>query len=1171
MWPPLLLQSRRSPRPPSRPSFSSCLRLLLRVAVTVALSLSAKVLPANASASAAIPLQVPAAPEIVLSSPQNGEVLEATTVVIKIELRDFVMPLLGRRLCIGLASRDPDWRKEVCLDELLNGGLLSIDGLLLGADYTLRVLLEDSGHVAATAMRFFSVGVVDVPALPRDVDERLVSSGRLVGVGSPVPGAGSGPAATATFAHPRAMSIEDALLLGTQLLWGNAEDVQHAAAGHHVWVAPSSAHNNHVADNRGDKLRSGDPNHLWNDREHEERDGGSESASSFAGSNDYSQPYRQYAHAVFQAVRAAKPSQSDAAHGIAISHLHAGEYRQCIAILEDELDDVSLRKAAAVRAFEMLREQQRQNDPFFGGDAADGADDRGGERSAVTGAQRAGQGATSTQRETEEDVDIFDDSADDGFDAFSDDDFEAWLLGTDDVDQFENEESADDDSDDDALRRSANSEHRSPPVATALNEVDRVALRVARERGEHELRNTLGECLRQSGAFIEAAQQYRASIDVAPQRYCAAKSNLALVLESLSELEEALSQYSAARDCVRSENEELREVSPDGGMARDNTNRGIDDDIELVSAPGNAPASAAYTNRLGEQATAQECMLMARMAQFEKAQRCLDTALQAHPESALLHNVYGVILMDQAEWSQALQHLERAVANGYSHALLNVATIFEIQGSLDEAAALFQRAYSSLKDDAQAGAYLRVKSALIVPKIMRSMNETATVRSRLAGVLKTLINQRAPLQIDDPLNAGLTKGFYLAYHGLSNLNLKTQIAKLYTRATPSLSYVAPAIAHGAGRGSSGGSGNRIFVGFVSRFFYRHSILKLMEGMIARLPRSRFYVVIFVVAPPSDAEIHHLRLVADEVVPLPQDLASCRERIQAWSLDVLVYPEIGMDPVAFFLAFARLAPVQAVWWGHPDTTGIPTIDYFISSDVEVPEAQNFYTEKLIRLKGLGTYFERPAVPRLWTNASFASQLRFNLRVPSDANLYFCAQSLFKFHVHFDAAIRGILERDREGFVVMLKGRHPSWLRQLQQRLRGSLGDLLYSRILFIPRMKSNQLMQHVAGATLMLDPFPFGGGVTSMEGFSLGVPIVTLGSSKFLRGRLTLAMYRDMDIWDCVADNVSQYIDIAVSIGTNKTLRAHLHKRILDRSDRIFEDQRAVQQWEEFLVNASTIR
>lgn len=50
----------------------------------------------------------------------------------------------------------------------------------------------------------------------------------------------------------------------------------------------------------------------------------------------------------------------------------------------------------------------------------------------------------------------------------------------------------------------------------------------------------------------------------------------------------------------------------------------------------------------------------------------------------------------------------------YSQALLNVATIYEIQGELDKAAALFQQAYSSLKDDAQAGAYLRVKSALIV-------------------------------------------------------------------------------------------------------------------------------------------------------------------------------------------------------------------------------------------------------------------------------------------------------------------------------------------------------------------------------------------------------------------------------------------------------------------------
>ncbi len=41
-----------------------------------------------------------------------------------------------------------------------------------------------------------------------------------------------------------------------------------------------------------------------------------------------------------------------------------------------------------------------------------------------------------------------------------------------------------------------------------------------------------------------------------------------------------------------------------------------------------------------------------------------------------------------------------------------------------------------------------------------------------------------------------------------------------------------------------------------------------------------------------------------------------------SLDILFYPDLGMTPLTYFLAFARLAPVQCVSWGHPVTTGIP---------------------------------------------------------------------------------------------------------------------------------------------------------------------------------------------------------------------------------------------------------
>ncbi len=46
-----------------------------------------------------------------------------------------------------------------------------------------------------------------------------------------------------------------------------------------------------------------------------------------------------------------------------------------------------------------------------------------------------------------------------------------------------------------------------------------------------------------------------------------------------------------------------------------------------------------------------------------------------------------------------------------------------------------------------------------------------------------------------------------------------------------------------------------------------------------------------------------------------------------ALDVLIYPEVGMEPLIEQLAAMRLAPLQCALWGHPVTTGLPTIDVF----------------------------------------------------------------------------------------------------------------------------------------------------------------------------------------------------------------------------------------------------
>src|SRR5207253_6863521 len=117
-----------------------------------------------------------------------------------------------------------------------------------------------------------------------------------------------------------------------------------------------------------------------------------------------------------------------------------------------------------------------------------------------------------------------------------------------------------------------------------------------------------------------------------------------------------------------------------------------------------------------------------------------------------------------------------------------------------------------------------------------------------------------------------------------------------------------------------------------------------------------------IAPVVDDDFSRaIRKDAARSIVVPQDLPAARAAIEALELDVLFYQDIGMEPFGYFLAFSRLAPVQCVSFGHPDTTGIPTMDYFVSNDRYEPgDAQEHYSERLFLLHSLPTlaYYEPP---------------------------------------------------------------------------------------------------------------------------------------------------------------------------------------------------------------------
>src|SRR6185295_18992842 len=90
----------------------------------------------------------------------------------------------------------------------------------------------------------------------------------------------------------------------------------------------------------------------------------------------------------------------------------------------------------------------------------------------------------------------------------------------------------------------------------------------------------------------------------------------------------------------------------------------------------------------------------------------------------------------------------------------------------------------------------------------------------------------------------------------------------------------------------------------------------------------------------------------------------------------------------------LAPVQCSYIGHLQTSGTPTIDYFLSGElIEPPEGQEHYTEQLVRLPNIAFHYEPLALAPVTVT-------RAELGLRPDATAFWCAQSLFKYLPQYD---------------------------------------------------------------------------------------------------------------------------------------------------------------------------
>jgi len=270
-------------------------------------------------------------------------------------------------------------------------------------------------------------------------------------------------------------------------------------------------------------------------------------------------------------------------------------------------------------------------------------------------------------------------------------------------------------------------------------------------------------------------------------------------------------------------------------------------------------------------------------------------------------------------------------------------------------------------------------------------------------------------------------------------------------------------------------------------------------------------------------------------------------------DLIYHRKTGSNPWSYFLPFTRPAPIQCTSYGTHGTSGIPAVDYFISSSfVEPSDAGQYYSERLLCMDALPTYQQRRLFPENVTRDEFG--------LPEQGSIYFCPHRAAKYHPSFDPIFRQILERDPQGHLVLLTGRNAPGNDVLQERLLRNVGETLLKRIIFLPLLPTDKYLRLLSISTMIIDSPVYAGGLTSFDAFSYGIPEVTLSGPLHVQNFAT-GIYRRMGLDDLPCLTIEQYVDLAVRLGTELDYRQDVSRRILERNHLIFEDADTVREHE----------
>ncbi|MGO9852595.1 MAG: tetratricopeptide repeat protein [Steroidobacteraceae bacterium] len=534
-----------------------------------------------------------------------------------------------------------------------------------------------------------------------------------------------------------------------------------------------------------------------------------------------------------------------------------------------------------------------------------------------------------------------------------------------------------------------------------------------------------------------------------------------------------------------------------------------------------------------------------------------DRALQRPQTSADAWFVRATALQLLGRPSEALVALGQVLALQPAHvqALTSRAMLLYLRG---ENRAALSDCLQILRLDPDCGVARMGRVVAELPWIAATADEVTAARQAFAVALEELAAdlRRRPCKYAT-LMVGSLQPFVLAYQEFDNRDLLAAYGSICAssmaewRRTVGLDAQVPEVRA------------KIRVAIVSAHVHRHAVHQaITRGWLRALDRSRFELELFHLGSHRDADSATAASLAEHYQEGERSPLDWSRAITARSPNVILYPEVGMDAITVQLASQRLAPVQMAAWGHPQTTGLPTIDYFLSAAAFEPAAaQDHYVERLILLPNLGCYYDPDVVSE---TPSTEQRPRDNSRVR-----LVCAGSPFKYAPQHDRVLVEIARRAPEVEMHFFSYEDGVLAARLRARIEAAFRDAGLEPAAFLiwrPWCDPARFHEFLRSADILLDTIGFSGFNTVAQALACGLPVVTQ-RGRFMRGRFGAAIVSHLLLDSLVVDTPEEYVERVVSLSRDRAGRAQLRQAIHASLPRLYRDASSIEYLQSFLETA----